>query len=149
MGDFPMTAPTTQECEALAERLEEYGCDAAAALRAVAAERDAKDKRIASMIWTADQMVWRRCDGEGRPQPGHDCRALVRLEQDGMCWIGIRAWAGDSGEWLNNGRREESAIVTHWMPLPPMPDATAEGFTKHPCPSCGCDAPAGPSRSDV
>lgn len=124
-----MTAPTTQECEALAERLEEYGCDAAAAaaLRAVAAERDAKDKRIASMVWTADQMVWRRCDGEGRPQPGHDCRAIVVLHDDeGMCWIGIRAWSGGDGAWLVGGKREESAHVSHWMPLPPMPDAIGE-----------------------
>lgn len=119
-----MTAPTTAECESLAQECDviahEEACDraayaqeggslhppgelesiasrAAAALRAVAAERDAKDKRIASMVWTADQMVWRRCDGEGRPQPGHDCRAIVVLHDDeGMCWIGIRAWCRDA-----------------------------------------------------
>lgn len=98
-------------------------------------ERASKlEARIAAMIWTRDQMVWRRCDGEGRPQSGEDQRCLVWLvDGEDMAWIGIRVWSRDG--WMNNNR-PESATVTHWMPLPKRPQP-AEEFALHdrPAPS--------------
>lgn len=44
-----------------------------------------------------------------------DCRKLVTLEQDGMIWVGIRAWNGAS--WLNNGTLEKAKVLA-WRELP-------------------------------
>lgn len=52
---------------------------------------------------------------DGVPHEGGDCRKLVTLEQDGMIWVGIRAWNGT--DWFNNGEREKAKVIA-WQPLP-------------------------------
>lgn len=55
---------------------------------------------------------------EGNPPDGGDCRKLVTLEQDGMIWVGIRAW--NRAGWLNNGERDHRNVkVLAWRDLPP------------------------------
>lgn len=48
---------------------------------------------------------------------GYDGRKLVTLEEDGMIWIGIRAWSGS--RWLNNGEPERAKVIA-WRNLPPI-----------------------------
>lgn len=49
-----------------------------------------------------------------------DCRHLVALSQDGMRWIGIRAWHVQDRCWYN-GNEPERAEILAFMPLPEMP----------------------------
>lgn len=58
----------------------------------------------------------------GSPTEG-DARKLVTLEQDGMIWIGIRAFDHTSCRWLNNNEPEH-ARVKAWRDLPDI----ARGF---------------------
>jgi hypothetical protein len=55
---------------------------------------------------------WNRTN---QPGDGGDCRKLVTLEQDGMIWVGIRAY-GSAG-WVNNGRIETAKVLA-WQDLP-------------------------------
>ncbi len=57
------------------------------------------------------------------PQPGKDARKIVTLEDGGMVWVGIRAFATDGKYWQNNGEPER-ARVTAWRDLP----EPAKGF---------------------
>jgi hypothetical protein len=51
------------------------------------------------------------------PQDGTDSRKLVTLEQDGMVWIGIRAWSSQHRCWVNNGEPTRETVVA-WKDLP-------------------------------
>lgn len=46
---------------------------------------------------------------------GGDCRKIVTLEQSGMTWVGIRAFA--NGGWINNGEPERADVIA-WRDLP-------------------------------
>ena len=46
-----------------------------------------------------------------------DCRKLVSLRQDGMEWVGIRAWNQKEHRWYN-GNDPERADILGWMDLP-------------------------------
>lgn len=52
-----------------------------------------------------------------RPKPGTDARKLVTLLQDGMVWIGIRAYASQYDHWMNNGEPERATVLA-WQDLP-------------------------------
>lgn len=65
-------------------------------------------------------MKWNMAEGNP-PRSGGDSRKLVFLvDKDGMGWIGIRYYRGDTMSWFT-GNSEESATVTHWMDLPDAP----------------------------
>lgn len=54
---------------------------------------------------------------EYRKNPeGGDCRKIVTLDQDGMCWVGIRAFNASTSQWLNNGEPERAKIIA-WKDL--------------------------------
>ena len=55
---------------------------------------------------------------------GSDCRKLVTLTQDGMTWVGIRAFDFARQRWVNNGEPSPSEAVQAWRELPKI----AEGF---------------------
>lgn len=61
-------------------------------------------------------MNW-KYTGQDTPDEGHDCRHLVTLEEDGMVWVGIRAYDYVNSRWLNNNE-PESANVLAFMVLP-------------------------------
>ena len=61
-----------------------------------------------------DSLGWRYV---GDPKPNSDSRHLVSLSQDGMEWVGIRAWHSQQRLWFN-GNDPEGAQVIAWMPLP-------------------------------
>lgn len=66
-----------------------------------------------------EQTDWTDSHGwhyEKSPPENGDCRKLVWLEQDGMAWIGIRAWHRE-GRWYN-GNEPERADVLCWQDLP-------------------------------
>lgn len=50
---------------------------------------------------------------EAKPSEG-DCRKIVTLEQDGMVWVGIRAYG--NGRWLNGGEPERATVIA-WRDL--------------------------------
>lgn len=50
-----------------------------------------------------------------RPEGG-DARKFVTLEQDGMTWVGIRAYSATMGRWLNNNEPETATVVA-WKDL--------------------------------
>jgi hypothetical protein len=52
--------------------------------------------------------------------PEGDQRKLVWLEQDHVCWIGIRVWQTNGRRWINNNEPER-AVVLCWMNLPEKP----------------------------
>lgn len=47
---------------------------------------------------------------------GGDCRKFVTLEQDGMCWVGIRAFHHEARRWVNNGEPEIAKVLA-WRDL--------------------------------
>jgi len=47
---------------------------------------------------------------------GGDCRKIVTLDQDGMCWVGIRAYNATTGQWLNGGEPERATVLA-WRDL--------------------------------
>lgn len=47
---------------------------------------------------------------------GGDCRKIVTLEQDGMVWVGIRAFNAITGQWLNGGEPERARVLA-WKDL--------------------------------
>lgn len=51
------------------------------------------------------------------PSRDGDCRKLVSLEQDGMCWVGVRAYYHVGGYWANNNE-PEPATVKAWRDMP-------------------------------
>lgn len=54
---------------------------------------------------------------EYRKNPeGGDCRKIVTLDQDGMCWVGIRAFNASTGQWINNGEPERANVIA-WKDL--------------------------------
>lgn len=57
------------------------------------------------------------------PPAEGDSRKLVTLEEDGMVWVGIRAFSATHQRWLNGGEPER-ATISAWMDLP----APAKGF---------------------
>jgi hypothetical protein len=52
----------------------------------------------------------------GSPPAGGDARKIVSLVQDGMAWVGIRAWDAQKRRWLNGGEPERATILA-WRPL--------------------------------
>lgn len=50
-----------------------------------------------------------------KPQGG-DARKIVTLEQDGMVWVGIRAFNHATGHWMNNNEPETAHILA-WRDL--------------------------------
>ncbi len=46
-----------------------------------------------------------------------DARKLVTLLQDGMTWVGIRAFDHQRRRWLNNGEPEMATVIA-WQDLP-------------------------------
>lgn len=70
------------------------------------------------------------------PPEGGDSRKLVTLEQDGMIWVGIRAWTGV--KWINNGTPEKAKVLA-WAPLPQP--AISDGLM---LPMAGPTLPEGP-----
>jgi hypothetical protein len=52
-----------------------------------------------------------------KPKPEGDCRKIVTLINDGMVWVGIRAFHHQRQQWMNNNE-PESAHVLAWMDLP-------------------------------
>lgn len=82
--------------------------------------------RIASLerqLEDARKQPWRYVDG---PEDGADPRCLVTLEEDGMRWVGIRAWNANTGQWLNGGEPERARVMA-WQPLP----VPASGYWQH------------------
>lgn len=57
-----------------------------------------------------------------KPEPVGDCRKIVTLVQDGMSWVGIRAFDHQNQRWLNNNE-PETALVVAWRDL----DEPAQG----------------------
>ena len=53
----------------------------------------------------------------GKPVEGFDARKIVTLTEGGMVWVGIRAWHGTGGYWMNGGEPER-ATVKAWRNLP-------------------------------
>lgn len=53
----------------------------------------------------------------GKPAEG-DARKYVTLEQDGMKWVGIRAYHFQDNYWMN-GNEPEAAKIIAWRDLPP------------------------------
>lgn len=51
-----------------------------------------------------------------KPTQG-DARKIVTLEQDGMRWVGIRAWHAGQQIWLNNNEPEKATVIG-WINLP-------------------------------
>lgn len=67
------------------------------------------------MIDGTDSLGWRY---EREPDTdSKDCRHLVTLVEDGMEWVGIRAWHSGESRWYN-GNEPERAMVKAFMPLP-------------------------------
>jgi len=58
-----------------------------------------------------------------REVPEGDARKIVTLEQDGMQWIGIRAFHHEGRYWMNNSEPERAKVIA-WRDLP----ALARGF---------------------
>lgn len=56
-------------------------------------------------------------------QDGRDARKFVTLSQDGMKWVGIRAWHLTESRWYN-GNEPELAKVLAWREMPEI----AKGF---------------------
>jgi uncharacterized protein (DUF2236 family) len=53
------------------------------------------------------------------PKDEKDCRRLVSIEQDGVQWIGIRAWNHERQCWMDgSGNAPELASVVAWRWLP-------------------------------
>jgi hypothetical protein len=52
----------------------------------------------------------------GSPEGG-DCRKFVTLEQDGMMWVGIRAYNHQGRFWQNNNEPERATVIA-WRDLP-------------------------------
>ena len=59
----------------------------------------------------------------GDPPENGDARKIVTLEQDGMVWVGIRAWNHRGNYWQNNNDPER-ATVKAWRDL----DEPAKGY---------------------
>lgn len=52
----------------------------------------------------------------GFPEGG-DCRKFVTLEQDGMAWVGVRAFNHQRRFWQNNNEPERATVIA-WRDLP-------------------------------
>ena len=52
----------------------------------------------------------------GNPPGDGDARKIVTLEQDGMVWVGIRAWHHSGRHWTNNGEPERANVLA-WRDL--------------------------------
>lgn len=48
---------------------------------------------------------------------GADARKIVTLEQDGMIWVGIRAYHYADKKWMNNGADSAERVVA-WRDIP-------------------------------
>ncbi len=55
-------------------------------------------------------------DYSSGPSEGGDARKLVTLQQEGMTWVGIRAFNHANRRWLNNGEPELAKVVA-WRDL--------------------------------
>ncbi len=100
--------------------------DAVMAVTALYAPAEGLLDRIASLerqLEDARKQPWRYVDG---PEDGADPRCLVTLEEDGMRWVGIRAWNANTGQWLNGGEPERARVMA-WQPLP----VPASGYWQH------------------
>jgi hypothetical protein len=119
-GDFTVPAPTIGASD---------GCRSIKPLQCRGALNSAVCFQQRSFMWlimsdkaqmTAPQTPPRfEKDGwcyEDDPPPG-DARKLVSLEQEGMCWVGIRACDFHNERWLNNGEPETATVVS-WCDLP-------------------------------
>ena len=62
---------------------------------------------------------------QDKPQEG-DARKIVTLEQDGMIWVGIRAFHSIAGKWMNNNEPERAKVIA-WRDL----DEPARGCWVH------------------
>lgn len=60
------------------------------------------------------------------PVPEGDARKIVTLVEDGMTWVGIRAFNFSARKWMSNNEPER-ATVHAWRDLP----APARGFWSH------------------
>lgn len=49
--------------------------------------------------------------------PEGDARKIVTLEEDGMTWVGIRAFDHQRKRWINNGEPERASVKA-WRDLP-------------------------------
>lgn len=63
---------------------------------------------------TASEDGW---DYTGHPEAGTDARKLVTLTENGMAWIGIRAWHHENQYWMNGGEPERATVLA-WRDLP-------------------------------
>lgn len=100
--------------------------DAVMAVTALYAPAEGLLDRIASLerqLEDARKQPLRYVDG---PEDGADPRCLVTLEEDGMRWVGIRAWNANTGQWLNGGEPERARVMA-WQPLP----VPASGYWQH------------------
>lgn len=59
----------------------------------------------------------------GEPSSGKDARKIVTLEQDGMRWVGIRAYNGTEDRWYNGNEPDVLAKVVAWQDLPTPSDS--------------------------
>ncbi len=59
----------------------------------------------------------------GDPPKNGDARKIVTLEQDGMVWVGIRAWNQRGNFWQNNNEPEKDHVKA-WRDL----NEPAEGY---------------------
>ena len=59
----------------------------------------------------SDTWVYDRAPGEG------DARKLVTLQQQGMVWVGVRAYHHLLKCWMNNNEPEQAQVLA-WQDLP-------------------------------
>jgi hypothetical protein len=71
-------------------------------------------------------------DYTAKPPAEGDCRKLVTLAQDGMWWVGIRAFDHARQRWLNNSEPERAEVIA-WRNLPESATSrfTHENVWKH------------------
>lgn len=64
----------------------------------------------------------------GHPEENKDARAIVTLVDEGMVWVGIRAW-NHQGKYWQNGNEPERAKILAWQTLPePAKKRWVRGF---------------------
>ena len=56
------------------------------------------------------------CYQNSIPEETKDARKIVTLKQDGMVWVGNRAWNHTKKRWENNGEPERASVLA-WREL--------------------------------
>lgn len=56
-----------------------------------------------------------------KPEDGQDVLGVTVDALDGTRWIDVVRWSNRDREWVQAGTLEPLFKVTHWMPLPELP----------------------------